>query len=201
VFDIIDTISDENLLGVFFTGPSWSNWRLVLKAMHGLRMTPAERLRFRELADRDPPPGRVREAWLAIGRRGGKDSIASAIAVHAAVYGDFSPYTRPGERPVVLLLAGTKEQASGLFDYVAAYFDGRVPLLAPLVRKVNDRDGIIELTTGVDIAVMAVAQSPWRSLTRSASGATSRAASRTPMPKSTAPSCPRWSRCARRARC
>jgi hypothetical protein len=155
VFNILDTIGDENLLGGFFAGSSWSNWRIVLKALHGLKMTPAERERFRQLADRDPPPGRVREAWLAIGRRGGKDSIASAIAVQAAVYGNYAAHVRPGERPIVLLLAATREQASGLFDYVAAYFDGRVPLLAPLVNKVNDRDGIIELSTGVDIAVMA----------------------------------------------
>jgi hypothetical protein len=145
---VLDTISDQNLLAPYFAGPSWDAWRVVLKGTFGEKMTPAERDQFRTLAERDPPPGRVREAFFAVGRRGGKDSICSAIAVHAAVFGDFKSL-RPGERPVVLILAATKEQAAGLFSYVAGYFDSRVPMLAPLVQRMGDE--IIQLTTGIDI--------------------------------------------------
>jgi hypothetical protein len=76
---VLDVITDTNLLGPYFAGPSWANWRVVLKATFGLRMTDAERDAFRTLADREPPPGRVREAFFAVGRRGGKDSIASPL--------------------------------------------------------------------------------------------------------------------------
>ena len=71
MLDIIHTITDPNLLGNYFAGPSWANWRIMLKATFGLRMDQSEHIRFRELAGRDPPLGRVREAFFAIGRRGG----------------------------------------------------------------------------------------------------------------------------------
>jgi hypothetical protein len=149
---VIDVLTDENLLAPFFEGSSWSNWLIVLKATFGEGLTESERDQFRLLAEREPPPGRVREAFFAIGRRGGKDSIASAIAVHAAVFGDFARFLRPGERPVVLVVAATKEQATGILAYIAGYFDGRVPMLAPLVQRITDES--IELTTGVDIIVL-----------------------------------------------
>src|SRR6266567_5508155 len=149
---VLDTITDTNLLGQFFAGPSWDNWRVTLKATFGHPMTEPERQTFRALADRAPPPARVREAWFAIGRRGGKDSIVSAIATHAAVFGNFKQFVRPGERPVVLIVAATREQASGMINYITGYFDS-VPLLAPLVQSRTDQS--IGLTTGVDIVVLA----------------------------------------------
>jgi hypothetical protein len=149
---VLDVLNDDNLLGPFFTGSSWAAWRLVLKATFGQAMSSAERVRFRALAEREPPPGRVREAFFAVGRRGGKDSVASAIVVYAAVFGDFARFLRPGERPVALIIASTKEQATGILAYIAGYFDGRVPMLAPLVQRITDES--IELTTGVDIIVL-----------------------------------------------
>jgi hypothetical protein len=79
-------IFDPEMLGrpSWFAGPSWYNWRVVLKAMFAEEMSPREVYRFWELADRAPPKHRVREAWLAIGRRAGKDSIASGIAAYIA---------------------------------------------------------------------------------------------------------------------
>jgi hypothetical protein len=147
---IIDVISDDNLLGRFFEGSSWNNWRVVMQATFGLPMGRQERYRFRKLAERDPPPGRVREAWFAIGRRGGKDSICSAIATTAAVYGNFQRYVRPGERPVILCIASSKAQAGGLLSYIKAYFE-HVPMLTPLVSRITDTS--IELTNGIDIIV------------------------------------------------
>jgi hypothetical protein len=62
-----------------FRGQSWDAWRTILKAAYALPMTAAEIEFFRSVTDRDPPKKRVREVWLIIGRRGGKDSIASLI--------------------------------------------------------------------------------------------------------------------------
>jgi hypothetical protein len=135
-FGLADFISDPELLGPWFDGPSWSNWLTVLKAAFAEPMTEAERARFRELADRDPPQSRCRELWCAIGRRGGKDSIASAIATYTAALGDFATYLRPGEKAVILCLAVSREQAAIVFAYIRAYFE-RVPMLAQLVRRVT----------------------------------------------------------------
>jgi hypothetical protein len=147
---VSEFISDPNLLGPHFRGESWEPWRITLKAAFAEPMTDAEVARFRELAGREPPKTLCRELWCAIGRRAGKDSIASAIATHAAVYGDFQRHLRPGERAVILCLAVNRTQAAIVFDYIRGYFE-HVPLLAALVRRI-DAD-TIELTNDTEITV------------------------------------------------
>ena len=81
-YGISEFVSDPALLGPWFSDPSWHNCVVVLKAAFAERMSLAERRTFRQLAERDPPKTRCRELWLGVGRRGGKDSIASCIAVY-----------------------------------------------------------------------------------------------------------------------
>jgi len=69
---IADFVRDEALLGPWFRGSSWSAWMTVLKGALGEPMSVTERARFVELAEREPPERRVREAWFLIERRGGK---------------------------------------------------------------------------------------------------------------------------------
>ena len=57
-------------------GESWRGWRTVLKAAYGMPLDDDELPFFRKVAQRDPPGRRVRELWLIVGRRGGKDSVA-----------------------------------------------------------------------------------------------------------------------------
>jgi hypothetical protein len=67
-----------------------------------LPMTPEEIAFFKSVAGgRKPPSRRPREAWLAIGRRGGKDSVILAIATHAAASFNPKGILRPGERVLV----------------------------------------------------------------------------------------------------
>jgi hypothetical protein len=143
-------IADPNLLGNDFSGDTWDSWRVTMKAAFGEPMTDAEVARFRTLADRDPPINRVRELWLVIGRRAGKDSIASAIATYMAVYGDFQKHLRRGERACVLCLAVDRNQAGIVFGYIRAFFE-EIPLLKPLARHIGNDS--IELTNNVDIVV------------------------------------------------
>lgn len=142
-------ISDEHLLGHAFVGPTWARWVAVLKAAFAERMNAEELMLFREVAERDPPRRQVRELWAIVGRRGGKDSIASAIAATLSL-GDYRPYLRPGERASVLCLACDRDQAKIVARYIAAYFREN-PLLAPLVEHASD-DGL-ELSNAVEIVV------------------------------------------------
>jgi hypothetical protein len=114
---IDDFLSDPNLLGEWFSGESWDNWKICLKAAFAEYLTKTERIQFRELADRDPPTTRVRELWLAIGRRGGKDSSASGVACYCACTIDFKQYLRPGEKATILCLAVNRFQAKIVFSY------------------------------------------------------------------------------------
>jgi hypothetical protein len=144
-----DAISDPNLLGPAFAGPSWDTWRTVLAAAEGLPLTPCQLVQFRAVAERDPPPSRVKELWLIIGRRAGKDSIASAIATAAAM-GDYRAHLRPGEIAAILCLAIDRQQAKIVLRYVQAYFREN-PLLASLVAR--DTDDGLKLTNGVEIII------------------------------------------------
>jgi hypothetical protein len=96
-----EAISPGGLLDLpsAFEGPSWDRWRAVLKAAWGETLTPAEEMLFREVAERDPPTRPVKELWACVGRSGGKDSVASAIAVTAALKGFAT--RRPGEKTLV----------------------------------------------------------------------------------------------------
>jgi len=54
-------ITIPELLGNDFAGPSWDAWKVTMKGALGESMSAAERARFRELTNRDPAPGRVRD--------------------------------------------------------------------------------------------------------------------------------------------
>jgi hypothetical protein len=129
-------LSHPEFLGQDFAGPSWDAWKVTLKAAFAEPMTKRERARFRELAGRDPPKHRVKELWAAIGRRAGKDSIASAGACYLGVFGDFQRHLRRGERAVIVCLAVDRDQAGIVFGYIRAYFE-QVALLRPLVQRIG----------------------------------------------------------------
>jgi hypothetical protein len=93
-------ISNPKLLARGFRGDSWDRWKACLKAVFGEAMSPAERDLFHEVAEREPPTRPVREAWL-IGRRSGKDSVASAVATTLAL-SDYREYLRPGEAATIV---------------------------------------------------------------------------------------------------
>jgi hypothetical protein len=143
-------IEHPQLLGGQFRAPSWQPWKIVLRAAFGERLSPDEQVQFRALAERDPPPARVSELWVAAGRRAGKDSCAAAIATFIAVYGDFGDRVRLGERITVLCLAVDKSQSAIVFNYVRGFFEN-ISLLRALLVSANN--GVIELSNGVDIIV------------------------------------------------
>src|SRR6185437_3597316 len=111
----------------------WGNWKIVLKAGDALRMTAAEIEFFKSIAGgREPPTSRVREMWWVIGRRGGKDSVASVVAAHVAATFNSPHLLRGGERALVVCIAATREQARIMLRYIRAYFES-VPMLAALI--------------------------------------------------------------------
>jgi phage terminase large subunit-like protein len=112
-------------------------------------MTADELELFREVADREPPTKPVRELWIVAGRRGGKDSIAAAIATVAAL-GDYRPYLRTGERATVMCLASDRQQAAIVHRYIAGYFR-ELPALVPLVQR--ETDELLELRNNVDVVI------------------------------------------------
>jgi phage terminase large subunit-like protein len=86
------------------------------------------------------PTTPAREAWLVVGRRGGKSRIATLVAVWLACFRDYRAILAPGERGTVMLLAADRRQARTVFRYVEELLDG-IPLLRSLVER-RTREGI-----------------------------------------------------------
>lgn len=148
--NIVAAMSDRRMFGPYFAGASWDGWRAVLRGAFALPMTPSDIEFFRSVTSREPPARRVKELNIVAGRRSGKDSVVSFIGANAAATFRPNGRTRPGERPVVLLLGADRSQARGLLGYVKGYF-AEIPALMALVTR-ETQDGL-ELSTGVDIIV------------------------------------------------
>ena len=148
--EISFALDDPELLGSFFQGDSWRNWKAIVRAASGESLTAEEETFFKSVAgDRNPPTAPVRELWCLSGRRSGKDSVASAIATIMAASFDPSPL-RPGERAVVALLAVDRNQSKILRNYIRGYFSN-VPALQDMVVRENDTG--LELSNSVDIEI------------------------------------------------
>jgi phage terminase large subunit-like protein len=141
------------LFGRWFSGDSWAAWRAILKGAFGERLTSEEKQVYRELTERDPPgkkAHKVRELWIKAGRRCGKDSIASVIAVHAAAFTNYAAMLRPGERATVICLACDRDQSQLVMRYIRGYF-AEVPALAAMVTR--ETADVIELDNRTEIIV------------------------------------------------
>jgi hypothetical protein len=153
---VLDFLDDPELLGEHYAGASWNTWRCVLKAAFALPMTAAERRRFQEVAGGRAPPGKpVRELVCAVGRGGGKDAVAAALATWIATTCDTSRL-RAGEYADVLCFATDREQAGIAFSYIRELFED-VPLLRGMILERNRRlaisENVITLTNKARITV------------------------------------------------
>ncbi len=148
--DVVEFVEAPAFLGPHFVGDSWRTWKACLRAAYALPMTRRDRKTFAAVSGIRQPPRRPVDAFVSVvGRGGGKDSVASAIATFEAVRVD-QKRLRPGERGTVLCLAVDRDQAAIVFRYIAAYFQ-RVPLLERMVERITNDS--IELSNGAEIVV------------------------------------------------
>jgi len=150
----LDAMQDPALFGPWSRPESsWAAWRVFAKALFGLALDAGEVEVFSRHTGRSTPPtAPAREAWVPVGRRGGKSIFAAALAVYMATFRDYLPHLKPGERAVVMVLAAEKDQAGVVFDYIAGFFDN-VPMLAGLVEKRGKGKESIRLRNRVTIRV------------------------------------------------
>jgi Terminase large subunit, T4likevirus-type, N-terminal len=147
---IDEALASPRLLGAAL-GPldSWMVWSVALKAAFGLPLDELDRRIFRAIAgDRDLPKRRVQELWAVAGRRSGKSRVAAAIAIYLALF--VKHKLAPGEKGMVLVIAGTTDQAGVVFDYMRGFIEAS-PALAREVRAFKQRE--IVLGNGIVIGV------------------------------------------------
>ncbi len=103
IIELIDQCYPE------FNEPSWNAWRLFLKALFGLEMSDAERETFKRFTKRDTiPTTAVNEAWLVVGRRGGKSRIMALVAVYLTMCRTYK--LAAGETGLFMVLAKDKRR-------------------------------------------------------------------------------------------
>ena len=130
--------SNPNLLGSdrIMGGASREPMRSILLASQGERLTNSEREHWRRLTGREREPLlRAQELDIIAGRRSGKTSGVGALAVYLAALCDYSDCLSPGETGVVMVLAGTQDQAKVLLDYIGGIFDDTPSLKALVVAR------------------------------------------------------------------
>jgi hypothetical protein len=148
--DILAAISDPRLLAPWFPNPeNWAAWRAFHCALFALPMSDAERAIYTAATGRaNPPSAPAREAWLPIGRRGGKSLNLAALAVCLGVK-DYRAHLAPGERCVIPVIASDRHQAKVILGYVRAMLG--IPMLKKkVVRQVADS---FELSNGLTIEI------------------------------------------------
>ncbi|WFU09100.1 terminase [Rhizobium sp. CB3090] len=134
---IEDVMTDSAAFGDLFSGQSWAAWRAILKAAYALPLTAEERSIFDSVSGgREPPTQRVRELWLVVGRRGGKDSVASLVATFAAgIEEAHVGRLRPGELATIACIASDRDQARIVHRYVKGLFNEHPDLSQMIVNE------------------------------------------------------------------
>jgi len=150
--NILDAISDPKVFGQHFRNrESWAGWFAFLAALFGLRMDADMRRVFMDCTQRHDRPSQLStEAWLIIGRRGGKSFVLALIAVFLACFRDYRPFLGPGERATVMVIAADRKQARVIMRYVKGLL-ATVPMLKRLIEA--ERQESVDLANTVTIEV------------------------------------------------
>jgi hypothetical protein len=131
---LVDALDRPELLGDSFAHPSWSACKTVLRVLDGLPLADEAHALYVRCTGRSSPPERpAREAFLVVGRRGGKSRIAAALAVEAACLRKWDRYLSPGETATVAVIAADRPQARVIMGYVRGLL--AAPMLARRVRR------------------------------------------------------------------
>jgi hypothetical protein len=145
-------LTDPNLFGATFGGPSFWTWRVVAKLIDGIPLTEQREIElFRECTGRTRLPSNpARRIILLAGRRAGKDRFLSAVAVwRCALATDWRQHQSAGEGAVAILLGADKRQASILRKYCQGLL--QMPLLASEV--VRSTGEVTEFKNGASLEI------------------------------------------------
>src|SRR6516225_7057766 len=131
--NIVSALHDPKVFGHHFQGSTWAAWRVFLTALFGLELTPIQLAVFQRFTGRAAPPTKpLQEAWLVVGRRGGKSFVLAVIAVFLACFRDWRPYLGPGEVGTIMIIAKDRAQARHIKRFVSGVLRD-TPMLAPMI--------------------------------------------------------------------
>ena len=138
--NILEAIEDAKLFAPWFRDrETWAAWRAFLAALFALPMTEAEQAIYRQHTGRDAVPDAAQEeAWLIIGRRGGKSFVMALIAVFLACFKEYRQHLQPGERATVMVIAADRRQARTIIRYISGLLHNVAMLKAMVERETTE---------------------------------------------------------------
>jgi hypothetical protein len=150
--NILDAVTDHRVFGQYFRRPeSWQRWFAFLAALFALPMTPEQLEIYKQHTGRKtPPPGPLHEAWLVIGRRGGKSFMLAVIAIFLACFKDWRSYLGPGEVGTVMIVAADRKQARVIMRYCLGLLEA-VPMLKQQIEGVTRESIALKNRIAVEI--------------------------------------------------
>jgi hypothetical protein len=149
--NLLQAMDDARLFGQWFKGACWQAWKVFLTALFALAMPTGFIDTYHKHTGRTTlPASPSREAWLIVGRRGGKSLISALVAVFLATFRDYTPYLAPGEVATVMIIATDRRQAKVVMRYINGFLDN-IGMLSSLVT--NRTQESIELNNRVVIEV------------------------------------------------
>lgn len=148
---VLEAMDSPRLFQDWFDSSTWKPWRSFLATLFGLELEDSESLAtYQRCTERiEPATEAFDEAWLIVGRRGGKSLISALVAVFLACFRDYSEYLKPGEVGTVAVIAADRKQTRTIMRYIEEFLD--VPALRDLV--VNPLTERIELAGRIVIEV------------------------------------------------
>jgi hypothetical protein len=148
---IIECLDDPHLFSGLMDKPSWTPWRVLLKAVYGLPLDDTELTIYQRHTGRQiAPQKQSRYAEMVVGRRGGKSRTLAIMAIYQACVPDHSPYLVPGEVPVIAIIAKDREQADVILNYIGGTLRASDMFADMIKSQIADT---IELTNGVRIEI------------------------------------------------
>lgn len=150
--NIIEAASDPHIFRqVFRNRESWAAWFAFLATLFALSLSADELVTFQQCTGLATPPKKpLHEAWVIVGRRGGKSFVLALIAVFLAGFHDWAPNLAPGERGTIMVIAADRRQARTILRYIKGLL-AMVPMLSQLIEA--ERAESIDLFNRLTIEV------------------------------------------------
>jgi hypothetical protein len=149
--NIIQALDDPKVFGKHFHSPSWDVWRVFLAALFALPMTPDQLAAYQRYTGRTTPPtAPIYEAWLCIGRRGGKSFILATIAVFLACFTDWRPFLGPGEVATIMIIARDRRQARVIKRFITGLLKS-IPMLAQVIEGETQETIMLRNSVAIEI--------------------------------------------------
>jgi hypothetical protein len=150
-YSILRAMAEPDLWGGWFKNEaSWRPWKTFLASLFGLPLSDIDQALFRDCTGRaGARDDGYTEAWLIVGRRGGKSMILALIACYLAIFRDWARYLSLGELGTIKIIATDRRQARVIHRYCRA--------LLTKVPAINDefvvRDTDDEIVLGNNITI------------------------------------------------